>query len=135
MADERALGRQPEQARRCAGRDDEDARLILGVGRAHGERPLAHSHRGDVAGDELSAEALRLRAHLGHQVRPVDPCPIPGPVLDQGREHQLAARLEALDEKRLQVAARGIQRGRESGRAGTDDDNVSNHGDGGNAEF
>ena len=77
--------------------------------------------------DDFGAEALRLRAHLGHQIRAHDAVAISRPVLDQRREHQLSAGLEPLDEERLQVRARGVQRGREPGRARADDDDVAGH--------
>ena len=40
-----------------------------------------------------------------------------GPVLDQRGEHQLPARLEPLDDQRLEIGARGVEAGREARRA------------------
>ena len=50
---------------------------------------------------------------------------MPRKVLDERRQHQLTAGLEAFDDERLQIGAGGVQRGRESGRAGPDDDDVA----------
>src|SRR5262245_66136978 len=61
--DERALGRQAEQARRRARCDDERARLVLGVGGRDLERTRRQVHRRHVSADDLGAESLRLRAH------------------------------------------------------------------------
>ena len=74
--------------------------------------------------DDLGAEPLRLRAHLGHELRTHDAVAKAGPVLDQRRQHQLPARFEPFDDERLQVGARRIQSGGQPGRARTDDDDV-----------
>ena len=81
------------------------------------ERTAAQVDGGDVAADDLGAEALRLGAHLGHQIRAHDAVPMSGPVLDERGEHQLPAGLEPLDEQGLQVRPRGVQR-RRSGPPG-----------------
>ena len=41
------------------------------------------------------------------------------------RQHQLTAGLDPFDDQRLQVRAGGVQRGRQAGRAGPDDDDVT----------
>ena len=64
----------------------------------------------------LGAETLRLHAHLGHQVRPHDPVPEPGPVLHHRRQHELTTRLETLDEQRIEVRASGVKRGGQARR-------------------
>ena len=74
---------------------------------------------------DLGAEALGLRAHLRHQVRTHDAVAEPGPVLHHRRQHQLPARLEALDEQRLQVGARGVERRRQACWARSDDDDFA----------
>ena len=76
----------------------------------------------DVALHDLGAEALGLRAHLGHQVRTHDAVAEPRPVLDHRRQHQLSAGLEAFDEQRRQIRARRIERRGQPGRARPDDD-------------
>ena len=55
---------------------------------------------------------------------PMMPSRIAGVVLDVGRLLQQAAPGEALDHERLQVRARGVQRGRVAGGPAADDDDV-----------
>jgi hypothetical protein len=74
-----------------------------------------------VRGDELGPEALRLLAHLAHQLRAEDAGREPRVVLDVGGEHELAAGLRALDHDRLQVRAGGVERRGQPGRAGARD--------------
>ena len=124
VADQRALGRQAEQPRRRAGRDDQRAVLVLAVRRLTLNGGARRSTAVTCAADDLGAEALGLRAHLRHQLGPHDAVAKPGPVLDQRRQHQLAAGLEALDDERLEVGARRIEGRGQSGRAGADDDDV-----------
>ena len=78
----------------------------------------------DVVGDEAGPEALGLGAELGHHLRPHDPLGVAGVVLDVGRVLQLAAPLEALEDERLEVGARGVERRRVAGRPPADDDYV-----------
>ena len=68
----------------------------------------------DVGGDELGAEALGLLAELRHEIGTDDAVGEARVVLDVGRQHELAAGLDALDDERLQVGARGVDRGREA---------------------
>ena len=75
-----------------------------------GEGPLGEIDRRDVPADDLGAEPLGLRAHLGHQLGPHDAVAIARPVLDERGQHQLPAGLEAFDDERLQVRARGVER-------------------------
>ena len=65
---------------------------------------------------------LGLLAHLLHQPGALDDFGKAGIVLDIGGDGQLAARLQAGDQNRLQHGARGIDGGRVTGSAGTDDD-------------
>ena len=76
----------------------------------------------DVGGDELGAEAHGLLAELRHELGPEDPVGETREVLDVGGEHELAAGADALDHERVQVGARGVDRGGEAGRARSDDD-------------
>ena len=62
-------------------------------------------------GDEARAEALGLVAHLLHERGAHDPVGEARVVLDVGRLLEQAAPDEALDDERLQVRARGVQRG------------------------
>ena len=105
----------------------EDHRLRL-VARRRRRRPAGcrrrRARRGRVVGDEAGAEALRLGAELVHHLRAHDPLGVAGVVLDVGRVLELAAPLEALDHERLEVGARGVERGRVAGAAAADDDQV-----------
>ena len=99
--------------------------VYSGVGRLDHDRLRAQIDGGDVALDDLGAELLGLRAHLGHQVGPHDAVAMAGKILDERGQHQLPAGLEAFDDERLQVGARGVERGGQARRAGPDDDDVS----------
>jgi hypothetical protein len=77
---------------------------------------------------KLSAEALRLFAKFDHQLRALDAVRKAGIVFHVGRNHQLPARHRLLfsvsrriDQQRVEVRAPGINRGRQSGRAGAYD--------------
>ena len=112
--------------RRRAGRDDQRlGRDRRAIGKRDRERPAFEIDARDVALHDLGAEALGLRAHLRHQVRAHDAVAEPGPVLDHRRQHQLPAGLEAFDEQRLQVGARGVERRRQAGGPGSDDDDFA----------
>ena len=81
---------------------------------------------GDVVVDDLGAEALGLLLHLHHQVGAHDALGEAGEVLDLGGLHQLAAELDgARDEQRLQVGARGVDRGGVARRTRSDDDDLA----------
>ena len=76
----------------------------------------------DVGRDELGAEADGLLAELGHELGPEDPLREAREVLDVGGEHQLAAGADPLDHERVQIGPRRVDRGGETGRPGSDDD-------------
>jgi hypothetical protein len=78
----------------------------------------------DVVADEAGAEPLRLGPELVHHLRPHDPVGVARVVLDVGRVLQLAAPLEALEDERLEVGARGIEGGGIASRPPADDDHV-----------
>ena len=67
---------------------------------------------------------LGLLLHLLHQPGALDDVGEARIVLDVGGDGELAARLDALDQDRLQHGARGIDRGGVAGRAGADDDKL-----------
>ena len=80
--------------------------------------------RVDVLGDEARAEALGLVAQVLHHLRAHHALRVAGVVLDVGRLLEQAAPQEALDDERVEVGARGVQRGGVAGRAAPDDDHV-----------
>ena len=65
------------------------------------------------------------RAEVLHHLGPEDAVGVARVVLDVARDHQLAAPLEALDDERLQVRARRVERSRVAGRAAADDDQLA----------
>ena len=115
----------PSRLRLRPHRQDHGFRQVLLVA----EEDLLHAAVGeldpvDVVGDEAGAEALGLGAELVHHLRPHDPLGVAGVVLDVGRVLQLPAPLEALEDERLEVGARGVERSRVAGRPTADDDHV-----------
>ena len=117
MAHQRALGRQSQQARGRAGRDDQRAGRHLDIVVADDERPPAEIDVGDVAVDDFGPEPLRLGAHLVHQRRPHDAVAMPRQVLDQRGQRELTARLESFDEQRIEVGPGRIEGRGQAGRA------------------
>ena len=78
----------------------------------------------DVVGDEARAEALGLVAELLHHLRAHDPLGVAGVVLDVRGLLEQPAPQEALDDERVQVRARGVERRRVARRAASDDDDL-----------
>ena len=78
----------------------------------------------DIFAFDARADMLGLRLHLLHQPRALDRLGEAGIVLDVGGDHELAARLEARQQQRLQHRAGGVDRGRVAGRPGPDDDDA-----------
>ena len=73
----------------------------------------------------VGPEALRLLAHLVHQVGSHDAGLEAGVVLDVGGDRELAAGLGALEHQRGEVGARGVERRGQAGGAGTDDQQLA----------
>ena len=71
VAHQRALGRQPEQPRRRAGRDDQRLRRVLRLRRLDDDRLAQRSTRGDVALDR----SRRRTSPPARASRPSDPAP------------------------------------------------------------
>ena len=115
------LAIEPEPQRRRPGGDDHRLRAVLRAARPDPERTLGEVHLVDIDIDQARAEALGLGAHRGHQVRTLDAVGEARVVLDVAREHQLATRRRAGQDDRFQGRARGIDRGRQPGRAGPHD--------------
>ena len=90
------------------------------------KRALAQVGAGQVRHAVFGAEALRLLAHVLDQFRSHDSFGKSGEILDQRGDRELSAGLVAFDDQRFQVGARGVKRGRVSGAAGPDDDDVAN---------
>ena len=136
-AHERLLGGQPEVLGRRAGGDDQRVAGVAGGVAAQDERRLGQLDLVDVVEHDLGVEALGVLQEALHQVGPHDAVDVGRPVVDVGRRHQLAALGDAGDEHRLQVGARGIDRGRIAGGTGAEDQDagvMSGQGHGCNVE-
>ena len=118
---------QPELAVGRAHREDDRAGAVLGaLGVGDDLDVVLEAHGLHVVGDDLGAEPLGLGAHVLHQVRAHDAVAEAGEVLDLGGVHQRPAGGDrTLEDQRLEVGARGVDRGRPAGRAGADDDDVA----------
>src|SRR2546428_7233176 len=81
-------------------------------------------HLRTVVVDERGFEALGLFPPQLHELWALNSLGEPRVVLDVRRDHELATRHGTCDDKRLQIRARGVDRGRESGRARADDDDI-----------
>jgi len=113
---------QIEPARLGASRQNKRVGEINVAGLAFdAEWPLAQIDLFDVIGNEIGADMSRLLLHLLHKPRPLNHVGVARIILDVGRDHELPARRDALDEDRIEHGARGIDRGRIAGRAGADD--------------
>jgi hypothetical protein len=112
-----------------AHRQHDGARAVLGVAHPHAvNAPWLASELDAVGllGQQARAEALGLIAELLHDVRSHDALGETGVVLDIGGLLKQPAPGEALDDERMQVGARRVQRSRISGGAAADDDHVLN---------
>ena len=88
------------------------------------EGPARKIDGGDGVGDEFGAQMLRLLLHLIHQPGALDGVGEARIILHLGCDCELAAGLDAGDQGRLQHGARGIDRGRASGRAAAQNDDL-----------
>ena len=107
------FGRQSEPLRRGAGRYDEGVGLVAIAGVADAdERPAAEIDLDDGVEEQFGADMLGLLLHLLHQPGALDDVGEARIVLDIRGDGELAARLDALHEHRLQAGAGGIDRRR-----------------------
>ena len=86
------------------------------------ERPLAKVRRIDVIVDDLGREALGVTAHALHERRALQSFDVAGPVVDVGRRHELPAFLDAGDEQRRAIGARGVNGGAVAGGSRAEND-------------
>src|SRR5678815_966653 len=88
---------EPDRNGRCAGRNDERLAVYgLFTIDSDAEGALHDIDRGDISGKEIGAKALRLRAHLLHQLRAHDALRKTGVILYLGSRRELSAGLPAL---------------------------------------
>ena len=112
-----------EPARLRAGRDN-DRLADVAVARIArcDKRPARQIERVDLVEDDAGSDMLGLFLHLLHQPGTLDDVGETGIVLDIGRDRQLPAGLHPGDHQRLQIGARGVDRGGVPGRPGADNE-------------
>ncbi|MNN32443.1 hypothetical protein D3C81_1461650 [compost metagenome] len=107
-----------------AGGDDHRIGGVLGVVTDQGERALGHVGGVDVVEHHFGLETLGVGLHACHQVRTHQPVCVARPVVHFRGGHQLATLLQAGDDQRLEVGARGVDSGGPAGRAGAQNDQL-----------
>ncbi len=115
---------QVEPDGRGAGGHDDRVGGVLGSAGGDTERTPAEVDPLDVHVVDTRPEALRLRAHVGHQGRSVDALGEAREVLDLRGDHELPTGHEAGDDDRFQVGTRSVDGGRQSGRTAADDEHA-----------
>src|SRR5207244_11729382 len=85
------LAGKTEPASARAGSDDRRVRAVLLALDPDAERAFGEVDAGDVVGDEVDVEPLRLAPELRHHLGPHHPVGVTRIVLDVARDHQLAA--------------------------------------------
>ena len=126
VAGEGLLARQAQPAGLGAGREDQalGQEAVAGIRPAR-ERPAREVDLDDAVEHQLRAAVGCLGRHLLHQPRPLDDLGEARIVLDVGRDRELAADPEALDQDRLQIGAGGVDRRGVAGRPGPDDQHLA----------
>jgi hypothetical protein len=125
VADECLLGRKAEPARGGAGGDDERAGVDDLTVDGELEGCLADVGGGEMAEGDLGAEARGLLLHVVDEFGALDAVGPAGEVFDEGGDGELAARLVAFEDERLEVGARGVDGSGQPGAAGAEDDGVA----------
>src|SRR6478736_1127843 len=120
-AAEASLAFEPEPQRGRARGDDDRVGPVLDAAGPDAEGPRGEVDALDVDVVDPAAEPFRLLAELGHQLRPEDPLREARVVLDVAGDHQLAAGDDAGEDDRIEVRPRGVDRGGQAGRTGSDD--------------
>lgn len=87
----------------------------------------AEVHFGDHARTYVRAETLRLTAYVVHHLEGFDAIGVAREILYFGGNHELSARLHALEEDRVEVSARGVDGSGVARRSGADDETLSMH--------
>lgn len=92
------------------------------------QRSLFNVYGCDVTGQKFRAEPFGLRSHFFHELWPQDALGEAGIVLDLRCRGQLPAGLPAFNQQRREISPRRIERGSETGWAGTDNDDIAHAG-------
>ncbi len=126
MAEQPGFVLQPEVAILRTRRQDHRARVEDLIADMNDLDRTSQVDLGDVVSDQFGTEASRLLAQAFHQLRAHDPVGEAGEVLHVGGGHQCAAGSNrALENQRVQVGPRGVERRRITGRTGSDDDELT----------
>jgi hypothetical protein len=116
------LGRQAQPLGLGAGGDDQGLGEDFAAGiQLQAERPLRQVRAQHDVADQFGPHMLGLGPHLVHQPGSLDHVGEARIVLHIGGDGQLAARLDARDQHRIQQRPGGIDGGGVAGGAGTDD--------------
>jgi hypothetical protein len=110
-----------QQLRRRAGRDDDRLGLDHFVFDHQLERPLTEAHFGHRARQEARAEASHLAPEHVHHLGPLDAVLEARIIFDFSGDSQLTARFIPFNQQRIEIGARGIKCGGESGGTGSED--------------
>ncbi|MCY1409536.1 hypothetical protein D9M71_248870 [compost metagenome] len=122
LAHEGFLGRHAQVLGGGAGGDDQGVAAVGAAVTLEDERLLLQLGGVDVVVDNLGVEALGVLLHPLHQRRAGQAFHVARPVVHFGGGGELAAGLDAGDDDRLEVGARGIDGCGVARRAGTQDD-------------
>src|SRR6516162_7673668 len=104
------LRRQPQIFRGRTGRDDQRIAAVVSEVAPEHEGSHREIHRLHVVVHDLGGKALSVALHALHQCRPLQTLDITRPGDDIGRGHQLTALLDARDQQRCAIGARGVDR-------------------------
>jgi hypothetical protein len=58
--------------------------------------------------EDLSVEPLGVPEHAVHEIRPLQPLNVTGPIINIGSCHELATLFDARDDDRIEVGARRV---------------------------
>ena len=117
---------EPELPRVRPRGDDHRLGEVLLVADVDAEGALREVDAGDVVGQELGAEALRLSPEVLHHLGTEDAVRVTRVVLDVARDHQLPAPAEAFDDERPEIGAGAVERSRIARGPAADDDHLVN---------
>src|SRR5712692_4415592 len=124
VADQFLFAREAQQTRGCTGSNNQSLRFIGIFSGDDPERAPGEVHFRDGSGFEFRAEFLRLLAHVFNELRRQNPFREAGEIFDMSGEGKLTAGFVSVQDERLQVRTRGVDRGGEASAATSDDDDI-----------
>jgi len=124
VSDQLLFGIDAEKASGSASGDDERFGLKCFLASLDFERAVLEGNGRDGAGAKFGAEALRLLTHELDKFRTKNSIREAGEIFNHGGERELAARFVTVNDQRLKIGARGVDRGRQTRTAAPDDDNL-----------